>query len=119
MLATLPFSELEISYIGRTSICAGQQTEPAGRAGEGSKYEKEIQEYSAAKVISFSSSEGDGSCQELSSRSNQILAVTDIASLRGRCHEICITSGSIYLSLESQLIFTCRSVIKTGVPAGS
>ena len=63
---------------------------------------------STAKVISISSSEGNGSFQELSSRqssrTNQILTLTDMASLRGRCHEICITSGSIYLALDSHLL---------------
>ena len=54
---------------------------------------------STARVISISSSEVDGSFQGLSSRQSsrsiQILTVTDMASLRGRCYEICITSGSI------------------------
>ena len=62
----------------------------------------------AAKVISISNSECDGSSQELSSRqssrSNQILTVTDMASLRGRSYETCITSGSIYLALHSHLV---------------
>ena len=108
MLANLPFPELEISDIGRTSWCAGQQAEPAGRVGEGSKDEKEFQQYSKGYIISISSSEGDGSFQELSSRqsnrSNQILTVTDMASLRGRYCEICITRGSIYLALYSHLL---------------
>ena len=62
----------------------------------------------AAKFISISNSECDGSSEELSSRqssrSNQILTVTDMASLRGRSYEICITSGSIYLAVDSHLL---------------
>ena len=50
-----------------------------------------------SKVRSISSSEGDGNFQELSSRSNQIHTVTDMASLKGRSYEICIISGSISL----------------------
>ena len=38
------------------------------------------------------------------SRSNQILTVTDIEALRGRSYEICITSGIIYLALDSHLL---------------
>ena len=53
---------------------------------------------STAKVISISSSECDGSFQELSSRqssrSNQILTVMGMASLRGRSCEICVTRAS-------------------------
>ena len=68
---------------------------------------------STAKVISISSSECDGSFQELSSRqssrSNQILTVTDMASLRGRSYKICITSGSIHLALDSHLLVRIRS----------
>ena len=60
------------------------------------------------KVIPISSSECNSSFQELpgrqSSRSNQILTVTDMASLRGRSDKICITSGSIYLALDSHLL---------------
>ena len=38
------------------------------------------------------------------SRSNQILTVTDIEALRSRSYEICITSGIIYLALDSHLL---------------
>ena len=69
---------------------------------------KESSSDSTAKVIPISSSECDGSVQELtgrqSSRSNQILTVTDMASLRGRSDKIRITSGSIYLALDSHLL---------------
>ena len=69
---------------------------------------KESSSDSTAKVIPISSSECDSSFQELtgrqSSRSNQILTVTDMASLRGRSDKICITSGMKYLALDSHLL---------------
>ena len=69
------------------------------------KIKNESSSDSTAKVIPISSSECNSSFQELtgrqSSRSNQILTVTDKASLRGRSDKICITSGSIYLALDS------------------
>ena len=66
------------------------------------KIKKESSSDSTSRVIPISSSECNSSFQELtgrqSSRSNQILTVTDMASLRGRSDKICITSGSIYLA---------------------
>ena len=72
---------------------------------------------STENIISFSSSECDSSCQELSSRqsgrSNQIIlkdqirflqSRTDMASLRGRSYKIYITSGNMYLALGSHLL---------------
>ena len=71
-------------------------------------FKKESSSDSTAKVIPISSSECDSSFQELtgrqSSRSNQIFTVTDMVSLRGRSDKICITSGSIYLALDSHLL---------------
>ena len=49
-----------------------------------------------------------------SSRSNQILTVTDKASLRGRSDKICITSGSIYLALDSHLLLRIRTDVSEG-----
>ena len=72
------------------------------------KIKKESSSDSTAKVIPVSSSECNSSFQELtgrqSSRSNQILTVTDMASLRGRSDKLCVTSGSIYLALDSHLL---------------
>ena len=58
----------------------------------------------------ISSSECDASFQELSSRQsckwNQILTVTDMASLRGRSYEICITSEvEAYIQWPSTRIY--------------
>ena len=82
------------------------------------KIKKESSSDSTAKVIPISSSECNGSFQELtgrqSNRSNQILTVTDNASLRGR---------SLYHKWKHifgpRLIFTSKNMIKTDVSEGS
>ena len=123
MLATLPFPELEISDIGRTSRCVGQQIELLLELGKAASMLRFFQERVPIRSCSDSTanSEGDSSFQELcsrqSSRSNQILTVKDMASMRGRSYEICITSGRHIFG--PRLTFTCKNMIETDLSEGN
>ena len=95
----------------------GTTNRTAARAGEAASMLRFFQERVPIRSCSDSTanSEGDSSFQELcsrqSSRSNQILTVNDMASMRGRSYEICITSGRHMFG--PRLTFTCKNMIET------
>ena len=95
MPATLPFPVLEISDVRHNARDNEQNRTLSCKKGS---FQSRKSSDSTEKVISISSSECDGSFQELSirqsSRSNQILTVMRMASLRGWSYEICIARAS-------------------------